>query len=321
MKVRWGVLSTARIGTAQVIPAMQSGRYCQIVAIGSRSLEKAQAAASELSIPKAYGSYEELLADPEIDAIYNPLPNHLHVPWSIKALKAGKHVYLEKPICLTHPEAKRLEAAAAKSKGQLFPGHNARFEPEFVQVRKIMKSGTLGRVYLVKLAAMSYSRRDDWQTLMAHGGGLLLNWGAHLVDTAQWGNDTERTGPVTVEGSGKRHAKGLYDSYYQFRVTYTYANGVEMIIDSSGPSIRFEGTDGWVGNKGWRASLHSFFQAGGRPGEIVLRSVEIDQVKQGADIVRVDLSSGVERSFSSVRIAQSGQGYPSLIVGGWVITS
>src|SRR5690349_16271076 len=107
-KVRWGVLSTARIATKQVIPAMQQGSYCEITAIASRSLENAQAAAAELGIPKAYGSYEELLADPEIDAIYNPLPNHLHVPWSVRALQARKHVLCEKPIALSSAEAQEL---------------------------------------------------------------------------------------------------------------------------------------------------------------------------------------------------------------------
>ncbi|HCF85456.1 MAG TPA: NAD-binding protein, partial [Ktedonobacter sp.] len=100
-KVRWGILSTANIATTKVIPAMQQGTYCEITAIASRTLENARAAATQLGIPRAYGSYEELLADPEIDAIYNPLPNHLHVPWSIKALQAGKHVLCEKPIALT----------------------------------------------------------------------------------------------------------------------------------------------------------------------------------------------------------------------------
>src|SRR3984893_15734811 len=107
-KVRWGVLSTANIGTEKVIPAMQQGTYCEITALASRRLENAQAAAARLGIPKAYGSYEELLADPEIDAIYNPLPNHLHVPWSVKALEAGKHVLCEKPIALTSAEAQTL---------------------------------------------------------------------------------------------------------------------------------------------------------------------------------------------------------------------
>jgi len=91
-KLRWGVLSTANIGLEKVIPAMQEGEYCEMSAIASQSQEKAQAAAAQLSIPKAYGSYDELLVDAEIDAVYIPLPNHLHVPWAIKALKAGKHV-------------------------------------------------------------------------------------------------------------------------------------------------------------------------------------------------------------------------------------
>ncbi|MFL5667450.1 MAG: Gfo/Idh/MocA family protein, partial [Ktedonobacteraceae bacterium] len=107
-KVRWGVLSTADIATEKVLPAMQQGAYCEIAAIASRTPEKAQAAAKRLGIPRAYGSYEELLADPTIDAIYNPLPNHLHVPWSIKAVQAGKHVLCEKPIALTVAEGQEL---------------------------------------------------------------------------------------------------------------------------------------------------------------------------------------------------------------------
>src|SRR3954470_8991530 len=103
--VRWGVLSTANIATTKVIPAMQQGVYCEFTAIASRNLEQAQAAAAQLGIPKAYGSYEELLADPDIDAIYNPLPNHLHVPLSKLAMEAGKHVLCEKPIALTAIEA------------------------------------------------------------------------------------------------------------------------------------------------------------------------------------------------------------------------
>src|SRR6202050_5589849 len=96
--VRWGVLGVAKIATEKVIPAMRRGEVSSIRAIASRDPERARAAAAELGIPRAYGSYEELLADPEIDAIYNPLPNHLHVPWSIRAAEAGKHVLCEKPI-------------------------------------------------------------------------------------------------------------------------------------------------------------------------------------------------------------------------------
>src|SRR5687768_12583680 len=115
-RVRWGILGVAKIATEKVIPAMQQSRLCEITAIASRSLDKAQAAAARLNISKAYGSYEELLADPEVDAVYNPLPNHLHVAWSIRALEAGKHVLCEKPIGLTVAESKTLVAA-----GRRFP--------------------------------------------------------------------------------------------------------------------------------------------------------------------------------------------------------
>ncbi len=100
-QVRWGILSTAKIACTKVIPAMQQGAYCEVTAIASRSLEKAERVAAELGIATAYGSYKALLADPEIDAIYNALPNHLHVPWSIKILEAGKHLLCEKPIGLS----------------------------------------------------------------------------------------------------------------------------------------------------------------------------------------------------------------------------
>ena len=111
-KIRWGIISTAKIGTAKVIPAMQRGEYCEVVAIASRDIERARQTALQLGIPKAYGSYEDLLGDPEIDAVYNPLPNHLHVPVSIQALQAGKHVLCEKPIALTAAEAQGLVDAA-----------------------------------------------------------------------------------------------------------------------------------------------------------------------------------------------------------------
>src|SRR5438876_6387159 len=109
-KVTWGVLGVANIAVKKVIPAMQQGQWSQVTAIASRDLRKAQEAARALKIPKAYGSYEELLADREIEAIYNPLPNHLHVPWTIKAAEAGKHVLCEKPISLTVAEARELLA-------------------------------------------------------------------------------------------------------------------------------------------------------------------------------------------------------------------
>ena len=113
-KLRWGILSTAKIGLNKVIPAMQQGKYCEIIAIASRNLKNAQVESERLGIPRAYSSYEKLLADKEIDAIYNPLPNHLHVKWSIKSLESGKHVLCEKPIGLSVNEAESLIKPAQK---------------------------------------------------------------------------------------------------------------------------------------------------------------------------------------------------------------
>src|SRR5262249_9214778 len=114
-KVQWGVLSTANIGVQKVLPAMQRSERCEIAAIASRDLATAKATAAKLGIPRAYGSYEELLADPEVEAVYNPLPNHLHVPWTVKAAEAGKHVLCEKPISLTVAEGQELLAVQKRT--------------------------------------------------------------------------------------------------------------------------------------------------------------------------------------------------------------
>src|SRR5947207_10115475 len=135
-KVRWGILSTARIGTAKVIPAMQRGEWSEVVAIASREPEKARQAAARLGIPKAYGSYEELLADPDVEAVYNPLPNHLHVPWSIRAAEAGKHVLCEKPIALTAQEARSLLAARDRTGVQIGEAFMVRVQPQWTKVRE-----------------------------------------------------------------------------------------------------------------------------------------------------------------------------------------
>src|SRR5947199_4067090 len=150
-KVSWGVLSTSDIGIGQVIPAMQQGTYCEIAAIASRSPETAQAAVAPLGIPKAYGSYEELLAHPEIDAIYNPLPNHLHVPWSIKALQAGKHVLCEKPIALTSAEAQTLvEVARQYPHLKVMEAFMYRFHPQWQRARQLVRDGNIGELRTIQ---------------------------------------------------------------------------------------------------------------------------------------------------------------------------
>src|SRR5438132_7127363 len=129
-KVRWGVLGAARIATTKVIPAMQQGQWCEIAGIASRDRARAEETARHLGIPKAYGSYEELLADPEIDAVYNPLPNHLHVPWSIRAAEAGKHVLCEKPLSMTVAEAQQLIAARDRAGVKIGEAFMVRTHPQ-----------------------------------------------------------------------------------------------------------------------------------------------------------------------------------------------
>src|SRR5258707_12660829 len=145
-KIRWGILSTADIGLGQVIPAMQRGAYCDITAIASRDAEKARAAADRLGIPKAYGSYEEMLADPEIDAIYNPLPNHLHVPWSIRAAEAGKHVLCEKPIGLDAAQVRELIAVRDRTGVVMGEAFMVAAHPQWNRIIELVRAGRIGQL-------------------------------------------------------------------------------------------------------------------------------------------------------------------------------
>ena len=144
--VKWGVLGVAKIATEKVIPAMQRGEVSRIHAIASRDAGRAHAAAAKLGIPKAYGSYEALLADSEIEAIYNPLPNELHVPWTEKALAAGKHVLCEKPIALDADESRQLIGARDRSGKLLAEAFMVRFHPQWLRAREIARSGEIGEI-------------------------------------------------------------------------------------------------------------------------------------------------------------------------------
>ena len=149
-KVRWGVLGVAKIATEKVIPAMQRSELCEIAAIASRDLARARLAAESLGILRAFGSYEELLADPEIEAIYNPLPNELHVPWTIKALEAGKHVLCEKPIGLDAGEARSLIAARDRSGKLVAEAFMVRCHPQWRRARALVGEGAIGGVSAIQ---------------------------------------------------------------------------------------------------------------------------------------------------------------------------
>jgi predicted dehydrogenase len=192
-KIRWGVLSTANIGVAKVLPAMQRGAYCEVAALASRDLAKAQAAAKQLGIPKAYGSYEDLLADPEVDAIYNPLPNHLHVPWSIKAIEAGKHVLCEKPIALTAAEAQELADAAAKHPHlKVMEAFMYRHHPQWQRARQIVSAGGIGALRTIQ-SVFSYYNDDpaNVRNQADIGGGGLMDIGCYNISLSRFIFDAE----------------------------------------------------------------------------------------------------------------------------------
>ena len=193
-KIRWGVLSTAAIGLNKVLPGMQQGRYTSVTAIASRNLATAQAAAARLGIPTAYGSYEELLADPDVDAIYNPLPNQLHVPWTIRAAQAGKHVLCEKPLSLTVAEAETLLDVRARTGVKIGEAFMIRSHPQWVRVRELLRQGRIGELRSVA-GFFSYFNVDsaNIRNQVESGGGALLDIGCYLIHASRFGFGEEPT--------------------------------------------------------------------------------------------------------------------------------
>ena len=188
MQVRWGVLSTANIGVKKVIPAMQAGRYCEMVAIASRDRARARAVADQLGIPNAYGSYEELLADPEIEAVYIPLPNHLHVPWSIRALEAGKHVLCEKPIGLSPAEGQSLlDAARQHPRLKVMEAFMYRHHPQWQRARTLVREGAIGELRTIQAFFAYYNANPDNIRNQAEiGGGGLMDIGCYCISLSRF---------------------------------------------------------------------------------------------------------------------------------------
>lgn len=201
-KVRWGVLGAAKIATSKVIPAMQRGEWSEVVGIASRDLEKARRVAGELGIPKAYGSYEELLADPAIEAVYNPFPNHMHVPWSIRAAEAGKHVLCEKPIALSVAECRTLMEARDRTGVKIGEAFMVRTHPQWVRTREIVRSGQIGDLRVV-MVAFSYFNRDagNIRNMADIGGGALMDIGCYAIQISRFLFGEE---PGRVVGSMER---------------------------------------------------------------------------------------------------------------------
>jgi predicted dehydrogenase len=177
----------AGIAVKKVVPAMQRGDHTTVVAIASRSLDKAREAAAQLGIARAYGSYEELLGDPEVQAVYNPLPNHLHVPWSIRAAEAGKHVLCEKPIGLSAEEARALLEARDRTGVLVQEAFMVRAHPQWRRVREMVREGGIGDLRTVH-GVFSYFNRDpaNVRNVAAIGGGALLDIGCYPVTLSRF---------------------------------------------------------------------------------------------------------------------------------------
>ncbi|MBI9099453.1 MAG: Gfo/Idh/MocA family oxidoreductase [Spirochaetaceae bacterium] len=186
-KVKWGVLSTAKIGTKQVIPAMQQGEYSEITAIASRNLTRSKEIAQQLHIPLAYGSYEELLADPSIEAIYIPLPNNFHVQWSIKCMRAGKHVLCEKPIALTVDDVKKLIEVRDKTGMKISEAFMVRSHPQWIKALDLVNSGALGEVKAIQGFFSYFNRdKDNIRNKIEYGGGSLWDIGCYPINTSRF---------------------------------------------------------------------------------------------------------------------------------------
>jgi predicted dehydrogenase len=197
--VRWGILSTARIATEKVIPGMLKATGCDVAAIASRDIERARSVADRLGIPTAHGSYEALLADPSIDAVYIPLPNHLHARWTIAAAEAGKHVLCEKPLAMTAADARTMVEACRDAGVLLMEAFMYRLHPSWIAVRELVASGRIGRLRAVD-SWFSYFNDDpaNIRNIREVGGGALYDIGCYSVNLSRMLFDR---GPDRVQGT------------------------------------------------------------------------------------------------------------------------
>ena len=217
-KIRWGVLSTANIGLKKVLPGMQQGEFSTVTAIASRHLAKAKKAAASLDIPRAYGSYEELVADPNIDAIYNPLPNQLHVPWTIKAAEAGKHVLCEKPIGLTVAEAESLIEVRERTRVKIGEAFMVRTHPQWLRTRALINEGRIGKLRAV-MGCFSYFNVDpaNIRNHVEYGGGALLDIGCYLIQASRYSFGQEPSRVVaSIDRDPQMHVDRLTSVLLEF---------------------------------------------------------------------------------------------------------
>jgi predicted dehydrogenase len=245
-KVRWGILGVARIAVNRVIPAMQQGEHSEVVGIASRDRTRAEEAARQFGIPKAYGSYDEMLEDPEIDAVYNPLPNHLHVPLSIRAAEAGKHVLCEKPIGLTTSDALKLVEARDRTGVTIGEAFMIQVHPQWVRAVELVRGGRIGTL---RHAVGSFGYyKDDFSNIRYvadYGGGGLLDIGCYPIKTSRMLFGEE---PVRVSGTLVRDPRSGVDTLASAILEYPSGHCVfscgTLVVGNQ--SMQFYGTTGRI---------------------------------------------------------------------------
>jgi predicted dehydrogenase len=202
-KLRWGVLGAAKIAVQKVVPAIQRSEHGRVVALASRDLARARPFANELQIETLHASYEALLADPDVDAVYIPLPNHLHAPWTIAAANAGKHVLCEKPLALSAKEAETMVVAADRAGVKLAEAFMYRLHPTWRKVRELVAGGEIGQLCAIQ-SWFSYFNDDarNIRNIAEYGGGALMDVGCYPVNLSRMLFESE---PIRVHASARRH--------------------------------------------------------------------------------------------------------------------
>lgn len=267
-KINWGVLSTATIAQVCVIPAIQKSRNGQVHAVASRSVDKAQLLAQEHGIPHVYDSYEAVLADPDIEVIYIPLPNHLHKPWTLRALDAGKHILCEKPLALNAAEAQEMVEAAQSAKLLLMEGFMYRFHPRSQRIKQLVDDGRIGTPRLIKTAfTFNLSDPDNSRYRPEMGGGALMDTGCYGVSLARWLLDAE---PVAVQTQAVYSDSGVD---LNFVGTLRFDSGTLAVVEASFVSA-LQQTYTIVGSEGVIELPHDAFIPWEKDATFTLRGLE-----------------------------------------------
>jgi predicted dehydrogenase len=239
----WGVLGVSRVGRLAVIPAIQRSSNGRVAAVASRSLHRARQEAERFEIPRAYGSYQELLADPKVDAVYLPLPNSLHLEWVVRAAEAGKHVLCEKPLAVNAAEVEAMIDVCRRQRVRLMEAFMYRFHPRSLRVKQLVEDGALGPIQLIRSAfAFLHQNRQDYRFKPEMGGGALLDVGGYAVSAARWLIGAE---PVEVQATAQ----------------YGPVSGVDETL---GGLLRFPGGEIAVVTCSFRTALRQNYEVVGR---------------------------------------------------------